>query len=215
MREQRDKLYREGKPTIREYNPQDIKWLWAAVCRAGTSMPRENFIQIINHTLAKADMLWVIEDRNSEFQTGFGPVCLVLATHDGSTLEPNVEWFPWATPRNKLRCTVGFLQHARYMKGTVIIRILTTYDLQKLKHYIPIGYAGKIPSSVNIYYLRGKDYASLDTDSSRNSRSSVESDGSRQRGDSEFGADTAEFVPHYDPALSSGNSADRDRHIQH
>lgn len=50
---------------------------------------------------------WVVEARGED---GMCPVGLILGKEVGTGIEPFVEWFPWATPRNQLEATAVFLK---------------------------------------------------------------------------------------------------------
>jgi len=170
QQKRRELLFAHGRPTIRPYEAEDIKWLWAGARRAGGEIDREIFLEITQTTLQQADRIYIIEDRNSEFASGVGPVVLILATYDGWSLIPHAEYFPWTTTRNKLRCIVAYLQKQRYARGVACIKIHTAGAVQKawfkkFKRYLPMYYVGAIPSGrpdgdEYIFYLRGRDYGS-------------------------------------------------------
>lgn len=161
----REQLFRAGKPTIRPVVYDDIRWMWVGIRRTGADVTPEEFTRRVEPYLSSADKLFMLEDRNAEFATGQGPVGVVLANYDEWTLVPHVEWFPWANPRNKLRCTVGFLQAMRYTHDVGCIKIFATAENAKwfkwLKRYTSIILAGRIPGGrasgeEYIFYLRGR-----------------------------------------------------------
>lgn len=163
----RERLFKEGKPDIRPCVYDDIKWLWVAAKRAGFAGTAEEFTRTVEPELAAADRLFILEDRNREFAKGRGPVGLVQANYDGWTLCPHVDWFLWATPRNKLRCTVGFLQAMRYTHDVGCIKIFAEGQhvewFKWLKRYVAISLAGRIPAGRAtgeecIFYLRGRKH---------------------------------------------------------
>ena len=163
--QRRERLFKEGKPLIRPCIYSDIRWMWVAAKRAGNDMTPEEFSNKAEPILAQADKIFILEDRNSEFQSGQGPVGVVLANYDGWSLCPHVEWFPWAATRNKLRCTVGFLQAMRYSNDIGSLKVYSTAEyhqwFKKLKRYVAISYAGKVPhgrfdGDEHIFYLRGR-----------------------------------------------------------
>ena len=80
-------------------------------------------------------------------------------------MEPHAYWFPWATDRNRLACSVAFLQQKRYSTeiGTILIRCGQDHAewFRKLSGYVPLFKAGRIPGGRPggdeiLYYLRGK-----------------------------------------------------------
>ncbi len=161
----RERLFRTGKPNIRPAVYDDIRWLWVAARRQGYHSSPEDFSREMEPELARADKLYVLEDTNKEFSTKNGPVGMVLANYDGWSLAPHVIWFPWASPRNILRCSVGFLQSMRYTHEVGCIKIFATASnapwFKWLKRYVAISLAGRIPSGRPdgeefIFYLRGR-----------------------------------------------------------
>jgi len=177
QQKRRERLFAKGRPKIRDYEPEDIKWLWAVARWSGGDVDPSVFSEAVEQTLNGADRHYILEDNNSEFESGHGPVGLVLATFDTWSLAPHVEWFPWASTRNKLRCTVGFFQKERYSRGTGCIKVYTIGDVQKewfkgLRRYVPIYYVGKIPNGrsngdEHTFYLRGREYGTSSGSSSR------------------------------------------------
>lgn len=163
----REQLFRIGKPTIRPAVYNDIRWVWASVKRSGFEGTSEEFTQQMEPLLAEADRLFVLEDRNREFSKGTGPVGIVLANYDGWALVPHVQWFPWASHRNILRCSVGFLQAMRYTQDVGVIKIFADGDtaawFKRLKRYVAISLGGRIPYGRDsgeecIFYLRGRKH---------------------------------------------------------
>lgn len=161
----RERLFRTGKPVVRPAIYSDIRWLWAAAKRNGFDGTAEEFTAQTEPLLAQADRLFMLEDLNREYSKGSGPVGLVLANYDGWALVPHVEWFPWATPRNILRCSVGFLQAMRYTQDVGVIKIFaegrTAKWFKRLKRYVAISVGGRIPYGRDtgeecIFYLRGR-----------------------------------------------------------
>lgn len=161
----RERLFRAGKPVIRPAIYSDIRWMWAAAKRSGFDGTSEEFTHQVEPMLAAADKLFMLEDRNKEYSKGAGPVGIVLANYDGWALVPHVEWFPWASPRNIVRCSVGFLQAMKYTQDVGVIKIFAEGDaadwFKWLKRYVAISLAGRIPYGRDtgqecIFYLRGR-----------------------------------------------------------
>lgn len=161
----RDRLFRHGKPTIRPAVYEDLRWFWAAARRDGFTGTQDEFTAQAESLLAEADKIWLVEDKNAQFKEGAGPVGVFLANFDGWSLIPHVEWFPWATPRNKLRCTVGFLQSMRYSNEIGSIKIFAHAEFapwfKHLKRYLPIIWVGKITggrprADEHVFYVRGR-----------------------------------------------------------
>ena len=92
-----------------------MAFLWAAY-RLGTwddhippELPQTMFESRIIEFLARADYDWIVEARNGD---GVRPVGIILAQAmlDGRRIEPHIEWFPWATPRNRFEGIAAYLR---------------------------------------------------------------------------------------------------------
>ena len=89
-------------------------WLWAAYKKGlWTDMlpenaSKDNFEDCVVDILSKVDLDWIFEVHT---QDGMRPVGIVGADFrfEGHAIEPHVDWFPWATPRNKIESIVNFL----------------------------------------------------------------------------------------------------------
>ena len=134
----------------------DRKWLKASAKLAGEEIPTDDFI---NAHLSQYQEVIILEDRHSMFKNTMGPVGFIAAATNGYIYEPHVEWFSWATPRNKLRCAVAFFQKFRYRKlGVVRVHCLreSANFFTRLKEYVPLYFAGKIPGGDK--WGRGDDH---------------------------------------------------------
>ena len=165
VKDRRDRLFRDGKPDIRPAVLDDMRWFWAAARRDGFDGTPDQFTAGVQNYISEADSVTILGDTNSEFANGRGPVGVVLANYDGWALVPHVLWFPWATPRNILRCSVGYLHSMRYARGVGVIKVLSDEHnadwFRRLKRYVAISKAGMIPggkagSDEHIFYLRGR-----------------------------------------------------------
>lgn len=111
------------------------------------------------------NLLWMIEDENKGFKAGRGVVAIVGIRSDGWRYCPTVNFFQWATPKNKLRCYVGFLQMIRYQKdvGVCVVESMDP-SFHRLKKYGVLYPRGRIPSGspngdVFLYSITGKKSA--------------------------------------------------------
>jgi hypothetical protein len=110
----------------------------------------------------------MLEDRNRQFRSGGGPVGVVGYHQRGAMHEPHVEWFPWTTTRNRLRCTVAYLQSRRHAKwiSAILIRC-SDADASwfwRLREFVPIYRVGRIPwgrpgGGEVLFAIRGKGRA--------------------------------------------------------
>ncbi len=122
------RLNRIGTPVFREFDPldkeqRDIKLLWAAYLRDSfpelpKGLEQWEFIQELERIYFSSSNVLILEDFN-DIQPGKRAPVAVLTEHvsEGWQLEPHIDYFAWATPRNKLRCVVNYLRHARQMEG--------------------------------------------------------------------------------------------------
>ena len=168
--QRRARLYTpQDRPWVEQIDKSDkelYRWMRTANHLRGNDMEEHDFIDWIDSHLAKFDEVYFIHDRHRGFEQGAGPMCLVGVKVEGQNKEPHVEWFPWASPRNILRCAVSFFMlHRR--KGTGVMKV---YALEKdrqfytrLEQYIPLFFAGKIPNgdpwgrgTEYRYYIQGR-----------------------------------------------------------
>lgn len=136
-KERRDFLFRKSRPLIRSVKfiegddySSDIKTLWVShVQEPWPIMPegvtQEEFVnRIIEFTDGKN--LYVADDDNKAYANGRGPIAICQVTDHGWKIEPHVDFFPWASPRNILRATVSFLHMMKYQK----IGVCVVYSLK-------------------------------------------------------------------------------------
>lgn len=174
-KEYRDRLFRTGKPNIREaelWNGEnygkDMAVLWATYKKGmfgDLDISQEDFSEYILDEAAQYPKRWVIEDKNSNFKDGYGPVGLLMAVYNGWEMEPHIEHFPWATTKNKLRSVVSFLQMMRYDKDVGIVNVYAVGKEKRFfKHitkYGVLNYAARIPhgdekGDRHIFWVRGR-----------------------------------------------------------
>jgi len=116
---QRDLLKR--KPRIRLTQDSDMRWLWAAYQmgmwreKLSGHLSQDGFEEKFYEIAGKVAHDWILEAPGDD---GLQPVGLILAQRvvtgknvDRSVIEPFVEWFPWATPRNQIEATAAFLKY--------------------------------------------------------------------------------------------------------
>ena len=155
----RNRVFRSGKPVIRELNIDDLKdfrWLWAAYLMGSFDLPedlsQEEFTRKLLEILSFYQMAWIIEDKNAHFQDGEGPIALVAANFTGWKMMPHFTAFHWATPRNILRANVAFLHKMQYRKEIGVIVVSTQKEhrnfYQRLGKYLPrLEFSGRIPKA--------------------------------------------------------------------
>lgn len=161
--ERRAKLYtQKDRPQVELLDPNSFeikKWLTVANHLNGGLDDKAEFEDYLDNHIAKYDKIYFIHDKHRQFESGVGPMCIIGVYVRGQNQEPHVEWFPWASPRNKLRCAVSFFMlHRRKGTGNMIVFALNDakrfYD--HLGSYVPLFQAGKIPDGDP--YGRGDEY---------------------------------------------------------
>lgn len=109
---------------------KDMGVLWAAY-KAGNfewfgEMEQEDFAQAIIYELSRFDSLWIVEDKNSAFSSGKGPVAIYGVHAKSFTIEPHVIHFKWASKRNIVRTVLSFFQMVRYSKDVACCVVIGT-----------------------------------------------------------------------------------------
>lgn len=172
-REKRDRLFKSGRPKVRPLQvregaaySKDMGILWVAHQNdpfLNFSIDKENFLREVEE-LSVTLSLYVVEDTNTEYKDK-GPVAFVYVYNNEWEIQPHVEFFPWATARNKLKSTVAFLQMVRYSRAIGVcviqcaIKSIALFD--KVKEYGVLHYVGKILNGYSfgdkfIYSVKGK-----------------------------------------------------------
>lgn len=138
---------------------EDKVWIRVGQKLNGVIKDDEEFEAELVEKLSVYQEILIAEDDNARFGERRGPVAMIVAKTNGYIYEPHVMWFPWATPKNKLRCQVSFFQKFRY-RQLGVIRVHALEDaagfLKRLKKYVPLFYVGKIPGGDE--HGRGDDY---------------------------------------------------------
>jgi len=175
-KQKRDRLFKRGKPYIRPISimlddgyGKDMAILWASYKEKSfpvmsDDLSQEEFAEFILNITNDYNKGWIIEDKNSKFKDGYGPIGMMVAVYNGYELEPHYEPFSWSTSRNTLGAIVSFLQMMRYDKTVGIVNVyslnenksffdkVTEYDVLKYATCIPKADMGK---DRYIYYIHG------------------------------------------------------------
>jgi len=122
---------------------------------------REEVDAEILSVLSKSDQNMFIEDKNSRFKSGRGPVGIVIIKLVGTVMTPSVVFFKWATAMNKLRSCVRFFVKMRHDRQVSAVVVKCYDDSINLFHRVKdcgvILYVGKIaggnPSGVGAEYI--------------------------------------------------------------
>jgi len=128
----------------------DLRYLWAAY-RLGfwyemldEDMTQDAFKERAMELLASVDYDWIIEARHGE---GMRPVGIILAAQlmDGRRIEPHVDWFPWATPRNMFEGAAAFLREvSKRFKILVYVEERERAFWERLKQYRLLRHGCKV-----------------------------------------------------------------------
>lgn len=155
------RLFRKSKPLIRPARlfseagyGDDMAILWAAYALGSfpllenQAMTPDQFGQAIAALCTGMTEALMVEDDNARYASGRGPVAFIGVRADGWRYEPHVDYFRWATRRNILRTTVGFLRFMRYHKqvGVCIVRCLDPHValFRRATAYTLLNYLGRI-----------------------------------------------------------------------
>jgi len=138
------------KPRVRQTQDSDLRYLWAAY-RLGfwaddvdAELSKEAFQEKVIETLARADYDWIVEARQNDNMRPVG-VILAHALPDGRRIEPHVDWFPWATPRNKLEGLAAFLREvSKRFKILVYVEEREQNFWERLKQYRLLRHGCKV-----------------------------------------------------------------------
>lgn len=168
MKEERAKLFKSGQPHFRFMTLEDLQWLWAAYkMTSDQEMGQEEFKEWVSSHLEDYARVYIVEDENHKFAEKRGPIGFFATYYDGWNIEPHVEFFPWATAKNKVKSIVGFLMYQRFQPDIGCIRIHSSDEnrnlFKRLSKYVPIRVGGKIAGgrpdgADHIFYVRGKKH---------------------------------------------------------
>ena len=167
----RAKLFRDGHTLIRTYVEEDFNWLCVAYEKESGQPPCDSWMDNLTESLRHYDLFWMIEDNNPQFKKGDGPVGFVYAKYNDWKLEPHVQWFKWATFKNKLRGTVDFFMSVRKDRFIGCIEVRCSEEDEKWfrklsrtwipmfpvggkeRNFVP---AGRPDGREWVWYMRGK-----------------------------------------------------------
>lgn len=176
-KDRRDRLFKTSRPNIRAMElvsengyGKDMGVLWGGY-KLGSfkHLPeggaQEEFADYIMSDVNGYARKWIIEDSNAQFNDKYGAIAMVCAVYNGWELEPHVNFFSWATPRNKLRAMVSFLQMMRYDKEVGIVNANSLEETKGFFHHVVkygvLKYAAKVPNGDSrgdryMFYIRGR-----------------------------------------------------------
>jgi hypothetical protein len=137
-RERRERLFRRTNPHIRPVDLARDAWvLWAAYDlgsfpalkpdpqKPGAFADQKAFYEYFAAFAAGKASVLVVEEDHKYFRERRGPVALIsLDNYGGWRVEPQFDFFHWATKRQRLAAVVSFLQMVRYSRevGVCVLR---------------------------------------------------------------------------------------------
>jgi hypothetical protein len=155
-------LFKRSRPVVRKHTAVDNGFLWAAYLRGSFQLPpgldQAEFIVQIGRLLGAYEILLIIEDANKQFNSGRGPVAIAGIHTDGWTYVPNVMFFAWATPANKLRSSVELLHHLKSSKEVGSCQI-TVPETQPAPANKPLAFGNKTMArfaKYGVLFCRGR-----------------------------------------------------------
>lgn len=138
IRERRERLFERTNPRVRPLEFAKDAWvLYAAYDLAsfpalkpdankpGVFKGHEEFFEYFKRFAAGKSRLLVVEEDHKYFRDKRGPVALVSVDNYGWRIEPQIDFFHWATPRERLAAAVCVLNVIRYSKevGACVVRV--------------------------------------------------------------------------------------------
>lgn len=149
----RKALFKASRPFVRKYEQSDLGFLWAAYKNKSfpiaEGLSQDEFLVEMVKRFGAFNLLWIIEDENSQFKSGRGQISLVGIKTDGWIFEPVIYFFKWATDDNILRATVAFFHMLRYQKdvGVCLVKAIENekFLYEKMKDYGVLYFRGRIP----------------------------------------------------------------------
>lgn len=177
IRERRERLFKRANPRVREFDMTRDAWvLWGAYDLGSfPNLPKrlkqEEFFAFLRAFSQRKASLLVVEEDHKYFREKRGPVALVSIDNYGWRIEPQFDFFFWATPRHRLAAVVSFLNMIRYSKD-VGVCVVRAHDRDRefcehLYKYDLLRPVGKIPNAgplgtEYLYCLAGRKAKALE-----------------------------------------------------
>ena len=172
IRERRERLMRYTNPRVRPFEMERDAWvLWGAYDLGSfPAMPKglkpAQFFEVVRSFRATKSQCLVVEEDHKYFREKRGPVALVsIENFNDWRIEPQVDFFFWASKRQRLAAVVSFLQMVRYSRevGVCVVRV-PDRDVPFCEHlykYDLLRACGKLPNASplgmeHLFYVRGR-----------------------------------------------------------
>ena len=167
----RSRIFKRSRPFVRPLDPQKDAWvLWAAYDLNSfpnfpKGMKKDDFFKCVKSFVENKSSVLLVEDNHKYFRDKKGPVAMVSVDNYGWRIEPQIDFFFWASKRNRLRAAASFLHMTRNSRqiGVCVVRA-SEKDVQFCEHlrgYDLLYPCGKIPNGTPdgdelLFYVRGK-----------------------------------------------------------
>lgn len=171
-RERRERLFKKSKPHFRKADllnldgtyGQDMGILWAAYkagsFNAPSGMEQTQFAEWVVMQARRFTTLWIGEDSTKAFKSGKGAVGIVGTNVEGLLVTLEGQPLKWATKKNILRMSVGFLHMITKSSKTGVCMVKGGEEavplLDHLKEYGLLFYIGKTGPAEYLYSVRGR-----------------------------------------------------------
>lgn len=128
-------------------------------------MKKDEFFKCLAAFVSRRDSVLMVEDDHQRFREKRGPVAMISIDNYGWRIEPQIDFFFWASKRNRLRAAAAFLHMTRHSRdvGVCVVRSSERDAIfcEHLRGYDLLYPCGKIPNGTPngdelLFYLKGK-----------------------------------------------------------
>lgn len=167
----RSRIFRRSRPFVRPLDIEKDAWvLWAAYDLGSfpalpKNMKKDEFFKCVASFASSKGSVLIVDDDHPRFRDRRGPVAIISVDNYGWRIEPQIDFFFWASKRNRLRAAAAFLHMTRHSRdvGVCVVRV-TDKDVPLCEHlrgYDLLYPCGKIPNGdprgdESLFYLKGK-----------------------------------------------------------
>ncbi len=170
LRIARERVLKRDEPRVRPLEQGDAWVLWAAYDLGSfPALPKGlkpgELFERLQAWVQRHSSVVVIEANHKYFKAKRGPVAMVTIDNFGWQIEPQIDFFFWATKRQRLAAVVAFLHMVRWSKdvGCCVVRVADK-DVGFCEHlykYDLLRPLGKLPNarddgSEHVFYLKGR-----------------------------------------------------------
>ena len=171
LRLRRERLLKRDEPRVRPLEQVDA-WVLYGAYDLGSfpALPKglkpAELVAHIGAWATRHSSVLMIEENHRYFKAKRGPVAMVTIDNFGWQVEPQFDFFFWATKRQRLAAIIGFLQMIRYSKqvGVCVVKV-GQKDVAICEHIVErydlLRPCGRLPNAREdgtefIYFLKGR-----------------------------------------------------------